>query len=77
MDIEKVAAETPQKIITSKFDLNEEGPSNEDEKIINIFNLDDQQKIVAKNLVKSLYRVLVEKMRHELKSIHNNNKKIN
>ena len=62
MDIEKVAAETPQKIITSKFDLNEEGPSNEDaEKIINIFNLDDQQKIVAKNLVKSLYRVLVEK----------------
>jgi len=30
-------------------------------KIINIFNLDDQQKIVAKNLVKSLYRVLVEK----------------
>ena len=62
MDIEKVAAETPQKIITSKFDFNEEGPSNEDaEKIINIFNLDDQQKIVAKNLVKSLYRVLVEK----------------
>ena len=62
MDIEKVAAETPQKIITSKFDFNEEGPSNEDaEKIINIFNLNDQQKIVAKNLVKSLYRVLVEK----------------
>ena len=62
MDIEKVAAETPQKIITSKFDFNEKGPSNEDaEKIINIFNLNDQQKIVAKNLVKSLYRVLVEK----------------
>ena len=62
MDIEKVAAEKPQKIITSKFDFNEEGPSNEDaEKIINIFNLDDQQKIVAKNLVKSLHRVLVEK----------------
>ena len=62
IDIEKVAAETPQKIITSKFDFNEEGPSNEDaEKIINIFNLDNQQKIVAKNLVKSLYRILVEK----------------
>ena len=62
MDIEKVAAETPQKIITSKFDFNEKGPSNEDaEKIINIFNLNDQQKIVAKNLVKSLYSVLVEK----------------
>ena len=62
MDIEKVAAETPKKIITSKFDFNDEGLSNEDaEKIINIFNLDNQQKIVAKNLVKSLYRILVEK----------------
>ena len=62
MDIEKVAAETPKKIITSKFDFNDEGLSNEDaEKIINIFNLDNQQKIVAKNLVKSLYRILIEK----------------
>ncbi len=62
MDIEKVAAETPKKIITSKFDFNDEGLSNEDaEKIINIFNLDNQQKIVAKNLVKSLYKILVEK----------------
>tara|TARA_B100000941_G_scaffold172823_1_gene123235 strand:+ start:119 stop:1282 length:1164 start_codon:yes stop_codon:yes gene_type:complete len=62
MDIEKVAAETPKKIITSKFDFNDGGLSNEDaDKIINIFNLDNQQKIVAKNLVKSLYRILIEK----------------
>jgi len=62
MDIEKVAAETPQKIITTKFNFSDEGPSDEDlEKIITIFNLDDQQKIVAKNLVKSLHRIIIEK----------------
>ena len=31
------------------------------EKIITIFNLDDQQTIVAKNLVKSLHRIIIEK----------------
>ena len=62
MDIEKVAAETPQKIITTKLNFSDEGPSDEDlEKIITIFNLDDQQKIVAKNLVKSLHRIIIEK----------------
>ncbi len=62
MDIEKVAAETPQKIITTKLNFSVEGPSDEDlEKIITIFNLNDQQKVVAKNLVKSLYRIIIEK----------------
>ena len=62
MDIEKVAAETPQKIITTKLNFSDEGPSDEDlEKIITIFNLDDQQTIVAKNLVKSLHRIIIEK----------------
>ncbi len=62
MDIEKVAAETPQKIITTKLNFSVEGPSNEElEKIIAIFNLDDQQKVVAKNLVKSLHRIIIEK----------------
>ena len=38
MDIEKVAAETPNKIITNKIDLKNEGPSdNEIESIISIF----------------------------------------
>ena len=62
MDIEKVAAETPQKIITTKLNFSDERPSDEDlEKIITIFNLDDQQTIVAKNLVKSLHRIIIEK----------------
>ena len=62
MDIEKVAAETPQKIITTKLSFNNEGPSDEDiENIIAIFSLNDHQKIVAKNLVKSLYKIILEK----------------
>ena len=37
MDIEKVASETPKKIITTKIDLKKEGPSEEEvEKIISI-----------------------------------------
>ena len=62
MDIEKVAKDTPKKIITNKIDFKEEGPSeNEIEKIISIFNFDENQKIVANNLIKSLYSILTKK----------------
>ena len=62
MDIEKVAKDTPKKIITNKIDFKEEGPSeNEIEKIISIFNFDENQKIVANNLIKSLYNILTKK----------------
>ena len=53
MDIEKVAAETPNKIITNKIDLKNEGPSdNEIESIISIFKLSDKQKIEANKINK-------------------------
>ena len=62
VDIEKVAEETPNKIITTKIDLKSEGPSKEEiENIISIFNFDVLQKKVATKLVKSLYKILVEK----------------
>ena len=62
VDIEKVAEETPNKIITTKIDLKSEGPSKEEiENIISIFNFDLLQKKVATKLVKSLYKILVEK----------------
>ena len=62
MDIEKVAAETPNKIITTKIDLKNEGPSEEEIKnIISIFSFDASQKNVATKLVKSLYKILIEK----------------
>ena len=62
MDIEKVASETPNKIITNKIDLKEGGPSNEEiEKIISIFNFNDQQKNAATQIIKSLYDITIKK----------------
>ena len=62
MDIEKVANETPNKIITNKIDLKPGGP-NEDEikKIISIFQLNEKQKTVASKLIKSLYEITIKK----------------
>ena len=55
MDIEKVASEAPDKIITNKIDLKDEGPSEiEIEKIISIFQFDKDQKKIASDLIKSL-----------------------
>ncbi len=62
MDIERVAEETPDKIITTKIDLKSEGPSKEEiDNIISIFNFDISQKGVAVKLVKALYKILIEK----------------
>jgi succinyl-CoA synthetase beta subunit len=62
MDIEKVASETPNKIITNKIDLKNEGPSeNEIENIITAFQLNDDQKKTAGRLIKSLYKIIIEK----------------
>ena len=62
MDIEKVAQETPEKIITNKIDLKENGPNEEEvKKIISIFKLNEKQKIVASKLVKSLYEITIKK----------------
>ena len=62
MDIEKIAIENPEKIITTKIDLNDEGPNNlQIEKVISMFNFSKSQKEVASKLIKSLYRILVEK----------------
>ena len=62
MDIEKVAIETPNKIITNKIDFKDEGPdASEIEKIISIFNLSSQHVDTARNLIKSLYKILIQK----------------
>ena len=62
MDIEKVATETPEKIVTSKIDLKDEGPSEiEIQNIISVFKLKKEQIDTAKKLIKSLYKILVEK----------------
>ena len=62
MDIEKVAKETPDKIITNKVDLKKSGPSTEEmSNIISVFNLNEEQKKSAENLIKSLYKIIIEK----------------
>jgi succinyl-CoA synthetase beta subunit len=62
MDIEKVAKETPDKIITNKIDLNESGPNNNEiEEIISAFGLNEKQKKTASKLIKSLYEIIIAK----------------
>ena len=62
MDIEKVAKENPEKIITNKIEFKEEGLNEEDiNKIISIFNFDKDQIVEAKKLVKALYNILIQK----------------
>ena len=62
MDIEKVAAETPDKIKTNKIELKKEGLNEKEiENIISIFKLDDQQKKIASKLLNSLYEIIIKK----------------
>ncbi len=62
MDIEKVALETPEKIITNKIDFKEEGPNEKEiEKIISVFKFDEKQKKTASRIIKSLYNIIIKK----------------
>ena len=62
MDIEKVAAETPHKILTTKIDFSKDGPSETDiDKIIAIFHLNNHQQKIAANLIRSLYEITIKK----------------
>ncbi len=61
MDIEKVASETPEKIITNKIDFKNDVDLDEIEIIIKPFNFNSKQKLIAQKLIKALYKILVEK----------------
>ncbi|MDB9760579.1 ADP-forming succinate--CoA ligase subunit beta [Pelagibacteraceae bacterium] len=61
MDIEKVAVDTPQKIITTKIEMNESVKADDVNKIIKIFNFNKDQKLAASKLIQSLYKILIEK----------------
>ena len=62
MDIEKVAVDTPNKIITNKIDFKDDGPNEEEiEKIISIFKLNEKQKKTAFRIIKSLYEITIGK----------------
>ena len=59
IDIEEVASKTPEKIITTKVDLNDEISEEESKKIIKIFNLDKAAGMEAVNLIKSIYKMFI------------------
>ena len=62
MDIEKVASENPEKIITNKIEFNKDGPSEDEiDKIISVFQLNENQKTTASKLVKALYNIVIQK----------------
>ncbi len=59
MDIEDVAKNNPNKIHTTKVDLDHNISDKECENIIKIFNLKPKQKLDAINLVKSIYKLFI------------------
>ena len=60
MDIEEVAKSHPEKIVTTKIENTEEINNIECEKIIKIFNLKDDERNQAINLVKSIYQMFIK-----------------
>jgi succinyl-CoA synthetase beta subunit len=59
VDIEEVARKTPEKIITTKIDINDEILDTDCEEIIEIFNLSNDAKKQAILLIKSLYKMFI------------------
>jgi len=59
MDIEEVARNNPEKIITTKINLNEDISNNDCEEIIKIFNLKGNSKLEAISLIKSIYKMFL------------------
>ena len=60
MDIEEVASKSPDKILTTKVELQKEISNEECEKIIEIFKLEGNSKKEAISLIKSIYKMFVE-----------------
>jgi succinyl-CoA synthetase beta subunit len=59
MDIEEVASKTPEKIITTKVELEDEISNIDCENILKIFNLNNQAKSEAIKLLKSIYKMFI------------------
>jgi succinyl-CoA synthetase beta subunit len=59
MDIEEVANNAPEKIITTKINIADEISNEDCEKIIKIYNLTDDAKKQAILLIKSLYNMFI------------------
>ena len=60
MDIEDVAKNNPDKIVTTKIDFREDISDEDCEKIIQIFNLKTDQKLLSAKVVKSIYKLFID-----------------
>ena len=60
MDIEEVARNNPEKIITTKVEFNDQIAEDDCKKIIEIFNLNAEANEDAIKLIKSIYKMFIE-----------------
>ena len=60
MDIEEVAKKTPEKITTTKVDVNSEISKKDCEEIIKTYGLNDNAKTQAISLIKSIYKMFID-----------------
>ena len=61
MDIEETAIKTPEKIITTKVDFNDEISEADCENIVKVFNLEYDAKDQGIDLIKCIYKMFKEK----------------
>ena len=61
MDIEEIAIKKPEKIITTRVDVEKEISDTDCEKIIEVFKLEYDAKDQAIDLIKSIYKIFIEK----------------
>ena len=61
MDIEEVAKNNPEKILTTKVEFKDQISDENCKQIIEIFNLDQEAYKEAQKLIKSIYKMFIEK----------------
>ena len=60
MDIEEVAKNSPNKIVTTKVDFNDRLSDNDCNKIISVFSLNKKAQIQANELIKLIYETFIK-----------------
>jgi len=61
MDIEEVAKNNPEKILTTKVEFKDQISDEDCKQILEIFNLDQEAYEEAQKLIKSIYKMFIEK----------------
>tara|TARA_Y100000590_G_scaffold456389_1_gene606906 strand:+ start:3154 stop:4314 length:1161 start_codon:yes stop_codon:yes gene_type:complete len=61
VNIEEVAKKNPEKINTTKFDLNKKISQSDLDNIVKIFSLNEKQKVECKQIITSIFNLLIKK----------------